>query len=371
MNAQMRRAAAATAATAMAVLLAACGSAKQANGGSDSSNKKSDSNDITVGLLLPENETARYEAYDKPLITKRIAELTDGKGKVVYENAKQDATVQNQQMSALITRKVNVIIVDAVDSKAIASSVTKAHDAGIPVVAYDRLADGPIDAYTSFDNTEVGRVQGNSLVKALGANAKKDHVVMINGSITDPNAKQYKDAATPILKAGTNVDVSYDTPDWDATKANQEMAAAIQKFGASNIQGVYSANDGMAAGIIQAMKQNGVNPQKVPVTGQDSQLDAVQRIVTGDQYMSVYKSYPQEASVAGQLAVALAKGQSVTPIAPDSSNSDTQKNIPTKIIPVTALTKSNIKQTVIKDGIYTVAQICKGYTAACKADGLE
>jgi ABC-type sugar transport system substrate-binding protein len=126
---------------------------------------------ITVGLLLPENQTARYEKFDKPLIEKKVKELTNNKGKIVYANAKQDATTADQQVDTMITNKVDVLIVDAVDSKAIAG-VKKAKDAGIPVVAYDRLAEGPIDAYTSFDNEEVGRVQGKALLTALGSKAK-------------------------------------------------------------------------------------------------------------------------------------------------------------------------------------------------------
>ncbi len=142
MNTRMRRAAVAVATTAMAVSLAACGSAKESgdnNDSSDSAAKKGDA--IKVGLLLPENQTARYEKFDKPLIEKKVKELTNGKGEVVYANAKQDATLQAQQVDTMITNKVDVLIVDAVDSKAIAGSITKAEQADIPVVAYDRLAE--------------------------------------------------------------------------------------------------------------------------------------------------------------------------------------------------------------------------------------
>ncbi|MFC5904500.1 substrate-binding domain-containing protein, partial [Streptomyces zhihengii] len=133
MNAHLRRAAVAAAATAMAVSLAACGSAKESGDSTkESAEKKGD--DITIGLLLPENQTARYEKFDKPLIEKKIAELTNNKAKVVYANAKQDATLQTQQVDTMITNKVDALIVDAVDSKAIAGGVKKAKDAGIPVV---------------------------------------------------------------------------------------------------------------------------------------------------------------------------------------------------------------------------------------------
>ena len=168
MNTRMRRAAVAVAAVAMAVSLAACGSAKEAGDKTDETGAAK-GDDIKIGLLLPENQTARYEKFDKPLSRRRSSELTDGKGEVVYANAKQDADhCRTQQVDTMITNKVDVLIVDAVDSKAIAGSVKKAKEAGIPVVAYDRLAEGPIDAYTSFDNEEVGQRPGQGAARGAG-----------------------------------------------------------------------------------------------------------------------------------------------------------------------------------------------------------
>lgn len=132
MNTRMRRAAFAVAAGAMAVSLAACGSAKESGGKSDSSSSAKKGDAIKVGLLLPENQTARYEKFDKPLIEKKVKELTNGKGTVQYANAKQDATTQAQQVETMITDKVDVLIVDAVDSAAIKNSVQKAKDAADP-----------------------------------------------------------------------------------------------------------------------------------------------------------------------------------------------------------------------------------------------
>ncbi len=112
----------------------------------------------------------------------------------------------------MITNKVDVLIVDAVDAKAIQNSVQKAVDQGIKVVAYDRLAEGPISAYTSFDNEEVGRTQGNAPLKALGDKAKKStKIVMINGSVTDPNAAQFKKGAHSVLDGKVTIAKEYDT----------------------------------------------------------------------------------------------------------------------------------------------------------------
>ncbi|MFD8966764.1 substrate-binding domain-containing protein [Streptomyces sp. NPDC059568] len=367
----MRRAAVAAAATAMAVSLAACGSAAESGDNADASKSSDNKGPITVGLLLPENETARYEKFDKPLFEKKVSELTDGTGKVVYANAKQDATLQNQQVDTMITNKVDVLVVDAVDSKAIASSVQKAKDAGIPVVAYDRLAEGPIDAYTSFDNEEVGRVQGKALLEALGDKAKSGDIVMINGAVTDPNAALFKKGAHSQLDGKVTIGKEYDTKEWKPENANANMEGAIAALGKDKIIGVYSANDGMAGGIITALKGAGFT-KLPPVTGQDAELAGVQRIVAGEQFMSVYKSYPEEASVAGEMAVALAKGEKLDSIAKSTVDSATTKGIPSVLVPVVSLTKDNINDTVIKDGIYTVAEICTGaYKADCDAIGLK
>lgn len=371
MNTRMRRAAVAVAATAMAVSLAACGSAKESGDKAKDSGGGKKGDELKIGLLLPENQTARYEKFDKPLIEKKIGELTNGKAEVVYANAKQDATVQNQQVDTMITNKVDVLIVDAVDSKAIAGGVKRAKDAGIPVVAFDRLAEGPIDAYTSFDNEEVGRVQGKALLEALGANAKAGQIVMMNGAITDPNAKLFKQGAKSVLDGKVNIGKEYDTKEWKPENANANMEAAISALGKDKIVGVYSANDGMAGGIITALKSAGL-AKLPPVTGQDAELAGVQRIVAGEQFMSVYKPYAPEAAAAAEMAVKLARGEKLDSIAKSKVDSPTTKGVPTVLVPVVSLTKDNIKDTVLKDGVYTLDEICTAkYKAACDAAGLK
>jgi D-xylose transport system substrate-binding protein len=370
MNTRMRRAAVAVAATTMAVSLAACGSAKE-SGETTKESGAAKGDNIKIGLLLPENQTARYEQFDKPLIEKKISELTNGKAQVVYANAKQDATLQTQQIDTMITNKVDALIIDSVDSKAIAGGVKKAKEAGIPVVAYDRLAEGPINAYTSFDNEEVGHVQGKALLAALGAKAKDGQIVMMNGAITDPNAALFKKGALAELNGKVNVGKSYDTKEWKPENANANMEAAISALGKDKIIGVYSANDGMAGGIITALKAAGFSPLP-PVTGQDAELAGVQRIVAGEQYMSVYKPYAPEAAAAAQMAVLLAKGEKLDSVAQADVDSPTTKKIPSVLVPVVSLTKDNIKDTVVKDGFYKVSDICTAkFADACKKAGLQ
>ncbi|HZG05034.1 MAG TPA: sugar ABC transporter substrate-binding protein [Streptomyces sp.] len=368
MNTQLRRAAVAMAATAMAVSLAACGSAKEADGNGSAGGEKKKDGPLTIGLLLPEDQTARYENFDKPLIEERIKELCSD-CKVSYVNAKQDASTQQQQMNSMITKKVDAIILDAVDSKSIAGSVKKADDAGIPVVAYDRLAEGPISAYTSFDNEEVGKVQGKALLEALGDKAKNGQIVMMNGSPTDPNAAMFKKGAKSVLDGKVKVGKSYDTTDWKPEEANKNMSGAIASLGKKNIVGVYSANDGMAGGIITALKSAGVDPLP-PVTGQDAELAGVQRIISGEQFMTVYKPFKPEAYAAAEMAVALARGEE--PKADTTVDSATTKGVPATLIPPVSVTVDNLKDTVIKDGLYKLEEICTPeYAKACAKAGLK
>ncbi|MFD9792727.1 sugar ABC transporter substrate-binding protein [Streptomyces sp. NPDC059070] len=352
---------------AMAVTLAACGGGSK----SDSADAAGKKRDLKIGLLLPEKQAARYEKSDKPLIEKMVSELTSGKGQVVYANAEQDAARQSRQIDEMITKKVDSLIVDAVDSKAIGPAVQRAKDAGIPVVAFDRLAEGPVDAYVSFDNEDVGHVQARALLDVLGDKAQDGQIVMMNGARTDPNAAQFKKGAHAELDNKVHIGKEYDTKEWKPENAEANMKSAIAALGKNKIVGVYSANDGMAGGIIDALKAAGVT-KLPPITGQDTELAGVQRIVAGEQYMSVYKSYAEESPIAAQMAVALARKQSLVSIANSKTNSPTTSDIPTALVPVVAVIKANIRNTVISDGLYTIDEICTPkYKADCKAAGLQ
>ncbi|GCB47523.1 sugar ABC transporter substrate-binding protein [Streptomyces sp. NL15-2K] len=367
----VRRFAIAVAASASALSLAACG-VIDAVGGSDSSESPKKGDDITVGLLLPDKETTRFEKFDYPIIKKRVASLTDNKGKVRYANAGASATRQSEQFQQMIDAKVDVVLVDAVDAKAIAPAIEKAKEANIPVIAYDRLAEGPIDAYVSHDNELVGEVQGRAIVDALGNKAETSKIVMMNGSPADPNTARFKAGALSELDGHVVIAKQYDTREWLPSVAKANMKKAIQSIGLNNIAAVYSANDGMAGAVIDALKEAGATDIP-PVTGQDANLEAVQRIVSGEQYMSVYKSFLLEAGNAAEIAVAKVQGRSIEfdALTPDHVDSPTEEDIPSNLVQVVALTRANIKDTVIRDGVYTVKDICTPeFEEDCAAIGL-
>jgi D-xylose transport system substrate-binding protein len=348
--------------------MGACGKAKQAGGGS--SNAGSISKGFKIGLLLPENKTARYEKFDKPYIEQNITKLCP-KCTVLYSNANQDASTQQQQFESMLTNGVKVIILDSVDYKAISGEVSKAKAQNIPVVAYDRLANGPISAYTSFDNEKIGEQQGQALLDALkrGGDPKRGDVVMINGATTDPNAGFFKKGAHKILDGQVNIAKEYDTPDWDPTNANTEMAGAISAIGIKKIIGVYSANDGMAGGAISALTAAKASPMP-PVTGQDAEVAGIQRLLNGSQLSSIYKSIKPEAAAAAQFAVDLGAGKKAS--GTSTVDNGTNHSVPTVLAPTVVLTKDNIASTVIKDGYWTYNDICTAqYVALCKSAGIN
>ena len=217
---------------------------------------------------------------------------------LIYSNADQDAAKQQQQAEAAITKGAEVLVLDPVDAASAGSIVARAKQSDIPVISYDRLiTDADIDYYISFDNEQVGKLQGESLVKKLEADGNGDGtIVMINGAPTDNNAKLFKQGAHSVFdESDLKVGKEYDTPDWSPDKAQQEMEQAITALGKDGFVGVYAANDGTAGGAIAAMKSAGVDPNQRPTTGQDAELAAIQRILAGEQYMTVYKAIKPEA----------------------------------------------------------------------------
>jgi D-xylose transport system substrate-binding protein len=352
------------------LLAAACGGGGE-NGDTGATGNESVENGFKIGILLPESKTTRYETFDKPYMENKLKELCP-KCEILYQNADQDTGKQQSQAEAMLTQGVKVLILDPVDAKAAGGIVTNAQGQGVPVVSYDRLASGPISYYVSFDNNKVGQVQGQALLDALkrGGDPKRADIVMINGSPTDPNAADFKAGAHSVLNGQVNIGQEFDTPDWSPDKAQQEMEQAITGLGKDRIIGVYAANDGTAGGAIAAMKGGGFTTIP-PTTGQDAELAAIQRILVGDQYMTVYKAIKPEAETAAAMAIAAATGQSLQGQETVTKNNGTKDVTAVLLAPVPVF-KDNIKDTVIKDGFYTADQICTPqYAQACQDAGIS
>ncbi|MCP2308356.1 D-xylose transport system substrate-binding protein [Kitasatospora paracochleata] len=348
-----------TAAVSMALSLAACGS----------DGAKSASDNKTVGLLLPERTSStRYEAFDKPMIEASITGLCT-RCTVDYANADGDEAAQKQQFDALVDRGVKVIVLDPVNAAVTAPWVDRAAKKGTKVIAYDRLAAGKVAAYISFDNKRTGELQGQALLDALGPKAAGADIVMINGSESDPNAADFKAGAHHALDGKVKRIAYEQSGEWKPEVAAQKMNEAIGQLGKNGFQAVYSANDGMAASIIDSLKKAGRTD--VPVGGQDASMDAIRRILTGEQTYTIYKPYRPEADAAANIAVYLIKGLDVTSVATTMTDSHGDQ-IPSMLLSPIVVTKAKVADTVIAGGLYKASDVCSGqYAKACKDAGIQ
>ncbi|MFG2278669.1 substrate-binding domain-containing protein [Streptomyces asoensis] len=326
---------------------------------------------FTVGLLLPSRAVPRWEHADRPLIEAQVKKLCPG-CRVEYANAENDVTRQREQMISMVTKGAEVLILDAADTRALRSSIQEARRAGVPVIAYDRLAEGPITGYVGFDGIQVGRLQGEALLRAMERRTGSGDadVVMMNGDPTSPNADSYRKGALSELDGEVRIARAYNTLDWSTQNAHSNMSAAVAALGPDRIDGVLAANDNIAAGVIAALKSAGVT-KLPPVTGQDADLDAVRRIVTGEQYMTVYKPFVKEAAAVAEMAVAVGRGQDARDTATTTVDSPTHKRIPAVLLQPTAVTVRDIRRTLIDGGLYTTGQICtRELRAACDRAGI-
>ena len=293
--------------------------------------------------------------------------------RVYYANANQDPGKQ-QQAEAAITRGAKVIVISAVDVASAGAIVERAEQSDVAVIAYERLIpDTPIDYYVSIDPFKVGQQQAEFQLDAIekGGGPDNPKVVMINGAPTDSNSKPYKDGARQVLEErGAEIVESYDTPDWSPDKAQQEMEQSITALGKDGFDAVYVANDGMASGAIAALKGGNIPPESKFVTGQDAELAGIQRILAGDQLMTVYQPIIQIAETAAGLAVRSPREKPPADLAGEQVDNGSKK-IPSALLDTIAIETDNIESTVVKDGFLDTGEICTGaYAKACKA-GLQ
>ena len=327
---------------------------------------------VQIALLLPETKTARYETQDRPLFEAKVEDLC-ADCEILYSNAEQDAGQQQSQAEAALTNGADVLVLDPVDSASAASIVGLAAQQDVPVVSYDRLiTDADVAYYISYDNAKVGELQATALTEKLATDGvATGALVMINGAPTDNNATLFKEGAHSVLDTSDyEIGVEYDTPEWSPDEAQQEMEQAITRLGADGFVGVYAANDGTAGGAIAAMKAAGIDPLP-PITGQDAEVAGIQRILAGEQYMTIYKAIKPQAEIAAEVAIALARGEDP----PEDQVNDQVDNgsleVPSMILDPVAVTIDNVNDTVVADGFWTVDELCTAdYAAACEAAGI-
>jgi D-xylose transport system substrate-binding protein len=345
--------------SALAFGVAACGDDDNdgGGGGSSSSGDKADK----VAVLLPDTKSSvRWESFDRPLLQQAFKEAGVP---VTIQNAQGDKSAQQQQAEQAITNGAKVLLLTNLDSGSGAAIEANAKSRGVKTIDYDRLTlKGSADYYVSFDNVQVGKLQGEGLVKCLEQDNKSNaSIAVLNGSPTDNNATLFKQGYDSVLnpkfKGGDFKEVAdQSVPDWDNQRALTIFEQMLQKSG-NKIDGVLAANDGLGNAAISALKQRKL-PQ-IPVTGQDATPEGLQNILNGDQCMTVYKAVKQEADAAAKLAIALAKGEQPAGGLVNGKSDDGSRQVPSVLLKPQAITKDNV-DVVIKDGFVKKEDICPG-----------
>ena len=353
-----------------AVVFAGCGgddssSSSGASGGSSSGGDKG-----KVAVLLPDSKSSvRWETVDRPFLKKAFDDAGIGNE---IQNAEGDKSTQQQQAEQAITNGAKVLLLVNLDSGSGAAIAANAKSQGVKVIDYDRLTlNGDSDYYVSFDNEQVGKLQGEGLVKCLG-NTNGQSIAELNGSPTDNNATLFKNGYDSVLKplydSGKLKKIAdQSVPEWDNQKALTIFEQMLEKNG-NKIDAVLAANDGLGNAAISALKQRKL--AQIPVTGQDATLQGIQNIVNGDQCMTVYKAIKKEADAASKLAISLAKGED--PQGVDDSVNNESKDVPAILLDPVSVTKDNISEYTNEPDFPKVEEICAGKLAAdCKEIGLQ
>jgi D-xylose transport system substrate-binding protein len=363
---------AAAALAATALLLAACGG--DDSGSSNGSGSGSGSSSGKVGVILPDASTSpRWESNDRPLLK---AAFDKAGLQSDIQNANGDKSKFGTICDSMINSGVNVLLIVNLDSDSGSACLKKAQTAGVKTIDYDRLTlGGGASYYVSFDNVGVGKLMGEGLQKCLTDEGKTSaNIVYINGDPTDNNAALFKqgyaEALKPAIDSGKYKLVGDQTGKWDATVAGTAFEQLYTQNG-GKIDGVVSANDTMAGGIIARLKANNL-AGKVPITGQDASVAGLQAILAGQQCMTVYKAVKKEADAASALAIALIKGQDTSSIV-NGSVKDTvlNKDVPSALETPVSIFKANVKD-VIDDGFQKASDVCTAaYASACQAAGIS
>ena len=358
----------------LALTLSACG-ANSAGSGSSGGSAAPAAGGVKVGVILPETDSsARWEGFDKPMLDKAMrAEGLDPD----IQNAQGDEQKFSTLADGMISSGVKALVIASISSDGGSAVAAKAKAQGIPVIDYDRLnLGGTSDYYVSFDNEQVGALQGQGLVKGIGDRAGAQ-VIEIEGAPTDNNATLFYNGQQTVLKpmydSGALKLVQKQAIDkWD----NQVGGTTFEQILTGNggtVDGVVAANDGLAGAIVTVLTKYGLNG-KVPVTGQDATADGLQAILRGDQYMTVFKPIEQEASSAAKLAAALAKGDTAAADAVATQTVDDPKGnrqVKSVLLTPQLITKDNVK--VVTDAGYVKAsEICVAETqVACDQLGIK
>ncbi|WP_306208607.1 sugar ABC transporter substrate-binding protein [Actinoplanes sp. RD1] len=327
-----------------------------------------------VGVILPDTESSQRWGSDDPRLLEAAFKAQDVP--VTIKNANGSADEFKSLADKMINDGATVLIIASLDPESGKYAIDRAHEAGVKVIDYDRLTlNGNADYYVSFNNRLVGQMQGEGLIRCLTAKGiKSPRVAYINGSPTDNNATQFKEGYDAVLSKKFDDGTYLKGPDQSVDAWKPELAKAIftemyNQYPDDNINGVLSANDGMAGAVIDVLRSRGRNG-KVPVTGQDASVEGLQNILAGDQCMTVYKPIKKEADAAAKLAIGIFKGDQVKA---DDQTKDVESGayVASVLLDPIRIFKKDINK-VIADGFAKKEEVCAGgFAKYCPAAGIK
>jgi D-xylose transport system substrate-binding protein len=348
----------------VAIVVSGCSTATSTPGGGAPAGKSPvAATGCKVGVSWNNYQEERWAKWDEPAIKKAL----DASGAIYLSNdAKSSSDTQASNVDALINQGAKVVIILAQDGVAIKASVTKALAAGVAVIAYDRLIEDSGAFYITFDNVLVGHMQAAAIfaVKPTG------NYVIIKGNKADANADFLRKGISEVLDAPVAsgaikiVGEQY-TDNWDPTNAQNEMAAILLAQN-NKVDAVVSENDGMAGGVVAALQSQGM-AGTVPVSGQDGDAAALNRIALGTQTVDVWKDARLLGQSAGEAAAMLCNGSKLDTITTSNGNalkftSPGGNNLDSILLKPQAITKSNLS--VVLDAAWiTKDKLCQGVTA--------
>jgi D-xylose transport system substrate-binding protein len=321
-----------------------------------------------ICVLLPDPKSSvRWETQDRPAL---VTAFKKAGASYIITNADGDAQKQKTQADQCLANGAKVVILVSLDAGSSIAIEKAAKTAGAKVIEYDRQVKGGTSAiYISFDGRRVGVLQGAGVVAGLKANGnygKKPVVAELNGGQTDNNSYLFKGGydsiLTPLYKNGTfKKGPDQFTPGWDNQKALTIFQQMLIKTN-NNIQAVAAANDGLANGVVTALKAKGLKP--IPLSGQDATSQGVQNIISGWQTMTVWKDTRVLAAKSAAAAIALANGKKPAATGSVANPGGSPAKLPAFIIPPVAITKANFRQ--LFNGYLKKSDVCKGeYAKYC------
>lgn len=310
--------------------------------------------DVVVGVSWSNFQEERWKTDEAAI----KGALEAAGAQYISADAQSSSAKQLSDVEALIAQGATALIILAQDAQAIGPAVQAAADEGIPVVGYDRLIDDPRAFYLTFDNVEVGRMQAREVL----AQAPKGNYVMIKGSATDPNADFLRGGQQEVLQAAidagdiTIVGEAY-TDGWLPANAQRNMEQ-ILTANDNNVDAVVASNDGTAGGVVAALTAQGM--EGTPVSGQDGDHAALNRVAKGTQTVSVWKDARDLGKAAGEIAVALANGGDMSSIdGAGTWTSPSGTELTAKFLAPLPVTQENLSLVVDADWI-SQEDLCQG-----------